>query len=82
MKWEDYPTTARLQLSKENPKRVIDVLRRDAEIEAKEKLKIARARYIKDPTDENAIAFMASYSQVRSGVYEILLGPVPQGEIK
>ncbi len=77
MNWEDYPETTRLALSQRNPIRILDVLRADAEREAKEKLRIARERYVADPSNENALEFMKWYSSVRSGCYEIPLGPIP-----
>lgn len=82
MNWEDYPETTRLILSKENPVRILDVLRQDAEREAKEKLKVARERFVEDPSPENSMEFLNWYSSVRSGCYEIPLGPIPLGPIK
>ena len=81
MKWADLSVTARMSLSEENPPRISDVLRGMAEREAKEKLKIARERYIADPSNENCAEFMKWYSSVRTGCYEIPLGPIPLGPL-
>ena len=81
MKWEDYSETTRLSLSEKNPPRILDVLRADAEREAKEKLRIARERYAADPSNKNALEFLNWYSSVRSGCYEIPLGPIPLGPL-
>ena len=80
MKWADYSATARLNLAKETPTQILDVLRRDAELEAKGKLRIARERFAADPSNENSIELLKWLSSVRSGCYEIPLGPIPQGE--
>ena len=81
MNWEDYPETTRLALSKENPVRILDILRQDAEREAREKLKIAKERNITDPSPENDLELLKWFSSIRSGCYEIPLGPVPLGPL-
>ena len=81
MNWEDYPETTRLSLSEENPTRILHVLVQDAEREAKKKLRVARERYVADPRPENYFEFLKWYSSVRSGCYEIPLGPVPLGPL-
>ena len=81
MNWEDYSATARLNLSKENPARISDILRRDAEKEAREKLQVAKERNITDPSPENDLELLKWFSSVHSGCYEIPLGPIPLGPL-
>ena len=81
MNWEDYSATTRLSLSKENPVRILEVLRQDAEREAIKKLKVARERYVADPSPENGFELLKWYSSVRSGCYEIPLGPILLGPL-
>ena len=81
MKWEDYSETTRLSLSEKNPPRILDVLRADAEREAKMELRLARERYVADPSMENGLELLKWSSSVRSGCYEIPLGPIPLGPL-
>jgi hypothetical protein len=81
MNWEDYSATARLNLSKESPARIVDILRRDAEREAREKLKVAQERNAVNPNPKNDLELLKWFSSIRSGCYEIPLGPIPLGPL-
>ena len=81
MNWEDYPETTRLILSKKDPTQIIDILRRDAEIEARKKLKVAQERNDINPSPENDLELLTYFCQIRSGCYEIPLGPIPLGPL-